>query len=746
MGTWHKTGCICCAQNCGLRMEVEHNRIQKVLPDKDNPRSEGYACRKGLSVAHYQHHGDRLKTPLKRVGNGFEAVSWDQALDEIAEKLRSIIEEYGPRSLAYMGGGGQGCHLEAAFAVRLLRGLGSQYHYSALAQELTGMFWVHGRTFGRQYQVMIPDEMETDMLVAIGWNGWMSHQMPQARRRLKAIADDPDKLLVAIDPRKSELAERADIHLAIRPGTDALLTRAMIAIILQEGWEKADYLKQSTKDFERILPWFSDFDARSAVRVCQLDFDQVKEVCRLFASRKSSLHADLGTLMNRHSTVTSYLQIILLAICGRLGVRGGNLFPGYLMPMGAHSDERKPKTWRTVTTAFPAIMGTYPPNVMPEEIMSDHPQRLRAVLVSGANPLRSYADTTAYENAFAKLDLLVTVDVAFTETAALSHYVLPARSAYEKWDGTFFAWTYPEIFFQLRRPVVEPEGEPLEESEIYVRLADRLGLVPPIPQELYDAASGDRMQFGAALMAFGQSEPKAMPMMPYVLGKTLGQTLGSNNLAALWGLLQVAPSSFRTDAARAGFDPGFGMGNAIYQALMEHPEGVWIGRSSEADNLQALRTESRRIELFIPELEEELKSTTPESEEVALVADPSYPLILMAGRHMDENANTIMRDPEWNAGRPRPCALTMHASDARDLSLEDGQIVRVITEAGEETVELQITDACRPGHVSMPHGFGLVYQGKKWGANVNRLTKNTHRDGLAATPLHKFVRCRVEVA
>jgi anaerobic selenocysteine-containing dehydrogenase len=727
-------------------MEVEQNRIHKVLPDKDNPRSEGYACRKGLSVAHYQHHADRLTTPLKRVDGRFEAVSWDQALDEIAERLRSVVGQHGPRSLAYMGGGGQGCHLEAAFAVRLLRGLGSQYHYSALAQELTGMFWVHGRTFGRQYLVMVPDDHETDMLLAIGWNGWMSHQMPQARRTLKAIADDPNRLLVVIDPRKSELAERANIHLAIRPGTDALLTRAMIAIILQEKWENAEYIEKHTKDFEQILPWFTDFDARAAVQVCQLDFDEVREVCKLFATRKSSLHADLGTLMNRHSTVASYLQIVLLALCGRLGVPGGNLFPGYLMPMGAHSDERKPKAWRTVTTDFPAIMGTYPPNVMPEEIMSDHPERLRAVLVSGANPLRSYADTTAYENAFAKLDLLVTVDVAFTETAQLSHYVLPARSAYEKWDGTFFAWTHPEVFFQLRRPVVEPEGEPLEESEIYVRLAERLGMVPEIPQELYEAARGDRMQFGAALMGYGQSEPRAMPMMPYILAKTLGPTLGSNNLAALWGLLQIAPGSFRKDAARAGFDPGFTMGNEIFQALLDHPEGVWIAKSSDENNLEALRTESRRLELFIPELEDWVKSVTPDSEEADLSLDANFPLILMAGRHMDENANTIMRDPAWNAGRPRPGALTMHSADARKLSLEDGQMVRVTTEAGEELVELRITDSCRPGHVSIPHGFGLVFQGEKWGANVNRLTKNTHRDRLAATPLHKFVPCRVEAA
>lgn len=222
MKAWHKTGCICCAQNCGVEVLVENNRIVKVRPDRDNPRSEGYACRKGLSIAYYQHHADRLTRPLKKIGNTFKEITWKLAFEEITEKLRAILYSYGPRSVAYVGGGGQGTHLEAAFAVRFLRGLGSRYHYSPLAQELTGMFWVQGRTMGRQYLMTIPDENETDMLVAIGWNGWMSHQMPQARRRLKKIADDPDKLLVVIDPRRSETAQRADMHLALRPGTDAL--------------------------------------------------------------------------------------------------------------------------------------------------------------------------------------------------------------------------------------------------------------------------------------------------------------------------------------------------------------------------------------------------------------------------------------------------------------------------------------------------------------------------------------------
>lgn len=743
MGSWHKTSCVCCAQNCGLEVMVEENRIVKVKPDKDNLRSEGYTCRKGLKIPHYQHNADRLTHPLKREGETFQQISWDQALDEISAKLRDILDRHGPRALAYMGGGGQGCHFEAAFGVRLLRGLGSHYHYSPLAQELTGMFWVNGRTLGRQYLPLIPDERETDMLLAIGWNGWMSHQMPQARRHLKRISEDPNKLLVVIDPRRSETAERANIHLAIRPGTDALLTRAMIALIVQEGWHNPEYITAHVSGFEEILPWFADFDVRDAISVCDLDYDEVKEVSRLFATRNSSLHGDLGILMGRHSTVTSYLEVILLAVCGRIGVRGGNLIPGHLMPMGSHSDERESRTWRTVETDFPAIMGTFPPNVMPEEIMAERPDRLRAVIVSGSNPLRSYADTTAYEEACKKLDLLVTIEVAMSETAARSDYVLPARSAFEKWDGTFFSWTYPEIFFQMRHPVVEPEGEPREESEILVGLADRMGLVPAIPESLHQAARGERTAFAQALMAYAQSEPRAMKVLPFVLAKTLGPVLGSFNLAALWGLLQTAPPAFRENAARAGFDPGPKMGEQLFQAILDRPEGLWIGACDPQANFSEIRTTDGKINLLIPELAEWVQSIDAASEEMALAKDPQFPFILMAGRHFDYNANTIMRDPAWNEGKAR-CSLLMHPTDAQTIGAADEQMVQVTTDAGAELVRLEVTETARPGHVVLPHGFGLHYQGKTYGANVNRLTKNTHRDPLAATPLHRFVPCRVE--
>ncbi len=743
MGAWHKTGCVLCAQNCGLEVFVEENRMTKVKPDKSNPRSQGYTCRKGLNVIYHQYPKDRLTEPLKRVGDEFKPISWDQAADEIAAKMRELVDTHGPRCLAYMGGSSQGGHMEAAFGLGILRAMGSQYYYSSAGQEFCGDWWVTGRMFGKPYNIAGPDERQTEMLVAWGWNGMQSHQMPRAPKVLMEIAKDPDRLLVAIDPRKSETAAIADIHLPVRPGADALLAKTMIAIIVNEGWEAKDYIHKHVAGWDEIRTWFKDFDARSAADVCQVDYEQVRELCRLMATRRWSVHTDLGVYMGRHSTLNSYFVHILGAVCGIFGERGGNVIPGMVMPMGFHADERDPKTWRTVVTNLPpAAAGSFPPGAMPEEILSEHPERLRAVYVSACNPLRAYPDTTAYEKAFGNLDLLVVNDIVMSETARLAHYVLPCRTFYESWDATFFPWTYPEVYFQIRRPIVESPGQCLEAAQIHTLLADKLGLIPQIPDAVRQAAENDRLIFGAKLMEWAATEPKAMPGMPFVLAETLGQVYDSAAKAGLWGMLMTAPKVFRENAVRAGFESGIDQGDRIFQALLDTPQGLWIGQADVDNPMASIRTPSGKIEIDIPELKEPAMAIEPDSEAQGLKMPTAFPLILNAGRHMTTNANTLMRNPEWNEGK-RACTVAVNAAEAEALGLHDGQPVRVTTESGSEVGELQVSDQVRRGMVLIPHGFGLIYKDKVYGINVNRLTKNTHRDPIG-TPLHRFVPCRVE--
>lgn len=743
MKNWRKTGCILCAQNCGLEILVENGRMVKVRPDRENPRSKGYACRKGMNILNYQYPNGRLTAPLKRIGERFETISWDQATGEIAARLRTLVDTHGPKCLAYMGASSQGGHFEAAFGLSLLRSLGSQYLYSSAGQEFSGAWWVFGRMLGKQYNIAIPDEQETEMLVGWGWNGMQSHQMPEAPRVLTEIAKNPDKLLVIVDPRKSETARIANIHLPVHPGTDALLMKAMIAIILRQGWENTSYLENHVEGFAEIRPWFSDVDIEAALAVCRLDFQQVLQLCCLMTSKRWCMHPDLGIYMGRHSTLNLYLMNILAVVCGRIGVRGGNLVPGMVMPLGFHADERNPKTWRTVATNIPpAAAGSFPPAVLPEEILQEHPERLRAVYVNGCNPLRSYPDTTAYEKAFEKLDLLVVGDVVMSETARYAHYILPCRNAYESWDGTFFPWTYPGVYFQMRQPLVESPGDCLEASQIFTAIADKLGIIPEIPEDVQQASRGSRLQFGAKLMEWAAREPAIRSAMTFILAKTLGKEWKSANKAALWGMLMTAPRSFRENAARAGFKPGIDQGDRLFQAIVDTPQGLWVGMADTDNPMDGIATSSGKIEVYIPELEGRIKALSAAQEQLDLQLPDEFPLILNAGRHMKYNANTLMRNPAWNDGE-KACTVAMNPDDIRTLGLSDGQQVRVTTEAGTEVGELEMSSEVRRGTVLIPHGFGLDYDGMVYGINVNRLTASSNRDPLG-TPLHRYVPCRVE--
>jgi len=743
MSEWQKTSCVLCFNNCGLEVITEGSKIIKVRGDKENPRSQGYLCRKGANIAYFQNNPERLRFPLKRFGDHFERISWDKALDEIATKLRETVQTHGPRSIAYMGGGGQGCHFEAAFGTRFLRGLGSRNHYSPLAQELTGFFWVSGKAYGRQNMHLFPDTNNSDFLVFWGANPMVSHDIPNAPVVLRNKKKEPGFLMAVVDPRVTETAKLADIHLRLRPGTDALLFKAMIKILLTEGPLARDYLANRVNGFETIQSWFDDVDVEENCRVCGLDVHAVRGFTRLFATRKTAMRSDLGILMGRHSTLNSYLELILFALTGRIGARGGNVFLGHLMPMGSHTPEEDPKTWKTVMTNIPLIMGVFPPNVMPEEIDNDHPQRIRALIVSGSNPLRSYADTGAYEKAFAKLDLLVTIEVAMTETAVLSHYVLPARSGYEKWDGTFFQWGYPDYYFDMRRPVVQPDGEQVEEAAIYVELAERLGMIPDYPPQLRQLA-GDRARFGMALLEYLRTNPKAEPWLPYVLARTLGEELGSKNLAVLWGLLARYPMMHQEDVTRAGYKVSPLTGEEIFRKILNTPGGVKIGVVDPENNLSVLKTPDMKIQVHFPEMESWVKEVTPAAEEIQLV-NKEYPMVLIAGNHMEMVANTIMRDPAWNEGR-RPCTLRINPEDAENLRIKDGDLVLVETEAGSARIEAEVIDSSFRGQVIIPHGFGLVHGGETHGANVNQLAPAKNRDRLAATPLHRYIPCRVRKA
>src|SRR5258708_3384816 len=247
---WRKTACNICYLNCGVEVMVDQGRITKVRGDRENPKSQGYLCNKAARIPFYAHHKDRLTSPLRRrADGGFDEIDWDTAIAEITARLRELVDRHGGKSLALYGGGGQGNHAGGAYANALLGGPGSRHVYNALAEEKPGDLWVKGHMFGSKPCHTAEDVHHCDLLFVIGANPWVAHGFPNARELLNQIRKDPDRKMIVIDPRRSETAEMADLHLAVRPGADAFLLGAILATLLRRDAIDHAFVDQHTLGF-----------------------------------------------------------------------------------------------------------------------------------------------------------------------------------------------------------------------------------------------------------------------------------------------------------------------------------------------------------------------------------------------------------------------------------------------------------------------------------------------------------------
>jgi anaerobic selenocysteine-containing dehydrogenase len=745
-----QTACILCSRNCGIRVEVDGQRIRGVRGDDSHPVSKGYICQKAARLQHYQESADRLEHPLRREPDGtFTRVGWEEALADIARRLRSLRDRHGGRAFAFYGGGGQGNHLGGAYSRQLVKAMRSRFVYTALAQEKTGDFWVNGRLFGDQRCHLTEDVEHAEFVLFIGTNPFQAHGIPNARDTLRELKNDPSRTMVVIDPRRTETARMADVHLQLRPGMDAFLIAAMLAIIVREGLHDTDFLAARCSGFAALEEELRAIPVEDFVRRADVPLADVERVARGFAKAASAcVRVDLGIQQSLHSTLNSYLEKLLFLVTGNLGKRGGNNFHSVFLPILGHSDEREPRHWRTAHHAMYPIGGLYPPNILPIEIEHDGEDRIRAVFVDSANPVLTGADTAAYERAFAKLELLVVVDVAMTETARLAHYVLPAATQFEKWECTGFNLEFPDNAFHLRHPLFPRRAEALPEPEIYTRLLEAMGEIPrrfPALERIArtEPAATKHLAFIAALGATLAAKRRWTPFAASIVYRTLGRALQTPRanadrespaaaaplLALAMGLAGKEPRAVHRAGHRGN---RFTLGPSLFRSILDRPEGTLVTRHEFADTWAFIRHPDGRVHLEVPEMLAALRSLLDEP-------DVHPPLVLIAGERRSYNANQIYRDPAWRRVDPHG-AMRMHPDDAHTRGLTDGGRAICASDAGQIEVVVEIDDSLRPGVVVLPHGYGMRYGGgPPVGPQINRLTSSTHCDPLARTPFHKHV-------
>ncbi len=656
-----------------------------------------------------------------------------------------MIDTHGAERIMYYGGGGQGNHLGGAYGAALRNALGITRKSNALAQEKTGEAWVEGRMYGTHTH---GEFHEAEVAIYLGKNPWHSHGFDEARRVLKEAAADDSRSMIVIDPRRTETADLADYWLQVRPGTDAFLLVALIAVLIEENLTADVWLAENANGVEDVIAAFNDIPIADYAERCGVSEDAIRAAARRIAGAESvSIYEDLGTEMAPHSTLVSYLQRVVSTLVGSYGKPGAMTAHTSLVPLfsygAAGAEPAAP------VTGGPVVSGLIPCNEIADGFLNDNPDRSRAMFIESANPVHSLAGSQRFREAMAACDFTVVVDVAMTETAQEASYVLPAASQYEKVETTFFGMSFPENKITVRAPILDPLPGTLPEPEIYARLLRALGIVDDDAiAPLRDAAAQGYDAFAEAFMGVATTNPGLAAAGAVVLYEALGPVLpeGMAGAAPLWFSCQQLAMRHPDQVRAAGHDgEGTALGNALFDALVAGRDGVMFTRHEAGQSWDLLRTPDQKIQLHIPEMVEAV---------VALADAPvdhtsdDFPLVLSAGERRGFTANTIMRDPAWRKKDPEG-ALRLSPADAAAHGVTDGSRVRVTTPGGTAVAVAEVNETMRDGHIALPNGLGLGYspaggEPELTGVAPNELTTVDWKDPIVGTPWHKHVPARIE--
>lgn len=758
---WKPTACGLCYANCGVLVQTggeDGRQILRVKGDKDHPVSRGYTCNKALKLNYHVHGRDRLTAPLRRRADGtFEEIDWDTAIREVAAKMAAIRDAHGGDRIFRYGGGGQGNHLGGSYFSSVMAALGIKYKTNALAQEKTGLGWMQNRMFDGNVH---GDLENAQTLVIVGKNPWQSNGFQRARILLREFARDRERTLIVMDPKRTESAELADIHLPVRPGRDAWALAAMIAHIIQRDLVPREWIAQNTLGYDAVCARFAEVSVESYAEFAGVKVADVCAAAEAIANSKAAaLYEDIGLQMAPNSTLATYLNMVLMCITGNFGKAGTmNVIDGLPGPLfskagqGPVDDQGYETGWKkSPVTNSRVVSGLVPCNDVPAAILTDHPDRYRAMFVESGNPAHSMADSHQWRAALRALDLVVVMDIAMTETAREAHYILPSPSQYEKYEATFFNFEFPANVHHLRAPVIEPVGNVLIEPEIHSRIVEALGVIDPAGLEPLKAAAAQGLNaFGMAAFAYMGRNPGHMRYMAHILYRTLGPTLpeGAAACAIYWGIAQNFARMHPAEVKRAGYQgEGLALGNALFEALLSRRSGTTFSVADIDNGLARIGFPDHKIRLNIGEMLDEVACLSAMQDVVE--RDDKFPFILAAGERRANTANCAIRDPRWMDSKDAT-SLAIHPDDAARIGVAHGSNIKIVTKAGTAIVDVCYDERQLPGTLSLPNGLGMSHPDEngndtKVGVAPNELTSIENKDKFVGTPFHKYVPARLEL-
>ena len=694
----HVTFCRICTAVCGLVATVENGRVVKARPDPDNPSSRGHACVKGIAYHEVTHDADRVTRPLRRKPRGgFEPVSWDDALDDIAARLAAIIAQHGPDAVASYQGNPPAYATEGMTGFRMfLKALGVDKIYGAGSQDTNARFTANYALYGSPLTLDVPDVNNAEFMIIFGANPLVSNGSliftPRVRHQLDAVA--ARGAVVVVDPRRSETAARYD-HLAIEPNTDCWLMLAMLKVIADEGFAAEAFIADHCAGWGGLRDALVRIDLAEASHRTGIAALDIVALARRFATTPRAVcYGRVGICRGPHATLANFLLSALNMVAGTFGHEGGSTFA---TPVLAGSDRATTGGYGEVRSRigdFPSVTQFLPSAVMPDDMLEPGPGKVRALLSLGGNVLLAAPGGEKLRRALEQLELSVSFDLYVNEAGSYADYVLPGLSFYERADlplVPFMSMVQP--FLQYTDPVIPPVGEARSEFEVFCAILARMGLKMPAPTTAEAQAQ----------VAGGQLRP----------------------LAAL------------DLAIRAG--PAGEHGDWSIERLREHPHGVMLDIPIPWGSLAKVAHADGRIHLWPAMIAAEF--------ERFLAAPPEDPTVLKLVTRRDIRSHNGWLHNVDRLVRSQHPALHVHPADAAARGLGEGDEARLSNRFGEVAVRIELSEDVKRGVVAYPHCFGHSTGGwrravKAGGANINvllghgpdvveRVSGTTIMDGIA---------------